>query len=181
MTTFPVSDDLRRWSERAGYVFFGATDPGTVRLNDSGGEIVNYLRQNVDGWTVLTRSGRGAAEEFELATATDAMMERYLWGDLGDGVRSLMRLPNLAYPTKPEDIAPGYYVGEYDETLNLRTLFDPSGKPVARAAGRIGSALNLVLISNYLAAPLDLLIASFEDPAGKPLFELDGPSLHQQR
>jgi hypothetical protein len=169
---FDVPDELKRWAKRAGYIAFRQIDPNTLLYNDSGGEIRRYIRLADDGWLVLTRADRAGPERFEIATASTAIMERYLWGQLGSEVRSVMRLPDIRYPLDPDDIAPGYRIGEDDEAGDLRTLFDPAGQPIVKVGGGFGSARSLVLVSNYLAAPLDALLHSFEDPEGKPLFTL---------
>jgi hypothetical protein len=171
MTIFAVSDELIDWAKRAGYVFPAMTDPGTVMFRDTpGAEIRNYIRLGDEGWLTLTSANRAGGEQFEIACASPFVMERYLWGDLGYEVRSLMHLPPIRYPTQPGEIAPGYWLGAYD-AAGFRTLHNPDHDPVMKAQGDEASVRKLVLASHYLAAPLAALIHSFEDPAGRPLFD----------
>ena len=167
-----LSSDLQEWAGQARFELTPSDPSGAAMFwSAPGGETRFYIRHSDDGWTTLQRSERGGPERFVLATSTRPAMERYLWGLFGVDVRSLRGLPRIETPSEISELAPGYTVSDLDEN-DHRTLIDNDGRAVARARKRTLSLWTLVELSHYLAASVEDIKASYEDPSGRPLFHV---------
>lgn len=158
---FSLSVECVRWAQVARYDWNAAE--GLLR------------RSGEDGYVVLARPA-GRAELMELAddgtrervlyAAAGEVLERFIFGLLGDDVRDDLDLPYLRLPADGADIAPGYRLGPFDK--GSRTLFRGS-QPVAAAPGDLTSVAALVPLSHFLRHPLSELRRSYLDEHGAPL------------
>ncbi|KRE26932.1 hypothetical protein ASG82_10530 [Mycobacterium sp. Soil538] len=75
----------------------------------------------------------------------------------------------MRIPTKPDSLAVGYHLGEADDD-GFRTLFDAQDNIVATAQGDLNAVSTLVKLSHLVSSSLVDIIASYQDPEGRPLF-----------
>ena len=163
-----LSSDLTQWAALAGFSLTPDDGTGAAMFwSDPGGEIRYYVRRSTDDTFVLSSAERTLAEQFELSGTSVEIIERYLYGVFGADIRSLRDLPRLALPTKQDQVAEGYALGELDSE-GYRSLSNSSGL-VAQARGRLSSTSNLTELSHLLSAAVTDIRASFEDPRGCPL------------
>ena len=169
MTTSPVlSDAILEWARRAGYELSVDDDSGATKLwSNPGGEIRYFVRQQHDGWLVLTRASRGGGEELKLRAASPKVLEYALCGVFGDAIRVALGMRALRTPWGASDVAPGWAVIEQAD--NEWVLNDPSGSPNAVAQGSTSALMELVPLSNYLQLSMAELQASFLRDNGAPL------------
>ncbi|MCV7136594.1 hypothetical protein H7J06_26865 [Mycobacterium hodleri] len=132
-------------------------------------------RPGEDGYAVLARPD-GRAELVQLAddgtservlyAADRVVLERYLFGLLGDDIRDDLDLPFLDLPAGEANTADGYHLGPFQ--AGSRTLFRGS-EPVAAAPGELTSVAALVPLSHLLALSLADVRRSYLDEQGAPL------------
>ncbi|CAN5732788.1 hypothetical protein BH09ACT8_BH09ACT8_58710 [soil metagenome] len=132
-------------------------------------------RPGEDGYAVLARPD-GRAELMQLAddgtservlyAADREVLERYLFGLLGDDIRDDLDLPYLDLPAGEADTADAYHLGPFE--AGSRTLFRGS-EPVAAAPGELTSVAALVPLSHLLALSLADVRRSYLDEQGAPL------------
>jgi hypothetical protein len=169
MTTPPeLSDAVLEWARRAGYELTVDQESGALILwSNPGGEIRYFVRQQDDGWLVLTRASRGGDEKLKLRAASPKALEYALTGVFGDAVRAALGMRALRTPWGPSDLAPGWAVSEQAD--NEWILNDPSRNPIAVAEGSPSALMELVPLSNYLQLSMANLQASFLSDDGAPL------------
>ncbi len=163
-----LSPALVEWARAAGYAMTrGNHSWATVLWSDPGGEIRFYIRARFDGNFVLTSTERASEERFDLAAPAVATLERQLFGILGSTARSRKGLPRLRSPIAREAVATDYRITDHD-TDGVRNLTDKHGRTIASARDDYA----LVQLSHLVSHPLADVIASYEDPEGRPLFRV---------
>ena len=170
MTTAPTfSADLLQWARRAGYALTPSDSSGAAILwSDPGGETRYYTRQGDDGWLMLTRASRGGGEQFTLRASSMGVLERYLFGVLGDVIRDDEGLPILRSPWAESDVAVGYNLSPISED-GFMTLRRADSTALAVAQGKTTGLLELVPLSQYLRLNISELKDSFLSEDGAPL------------
>lgn len=171
MTAPMVSPQLIAWAATAHYAFTPQDHSGAALFwTDPGGETRLYLRRVADDY-VLTQADRASEEHFQLSSPQMDTMERYLYSEFGWDVRLYKQLPRLKTPSKATEIANGYRIDDPDPD-GFRVLYDSKGNRVATARGRVDGLSTLVELSHLVSSPLEDIIASYQDPDGRPLFRV---------
>lgn len=118
------------------------------------------------GRAELVQLDDDGTSERVLYAADAEVLERYLFGLLGDDIRDDLDLPYLDLPADEADTAHGYRLGAVDN--GSRTLFR-GREPVAAAPGELSSLATLVPLSHFLGLTLGDLRRSYLDEQGAPL------------
>ena len=164
-----VSDDLTKWAAMAGYSLTPEDHSGAALFwTDPGGAMRFYIRSPAKDSYIVSSAERALPEQFDLFGTSMKVIERYLFGVFGSGVRSRRMLARLIIPTKQVQLAPGFSLDEPDAE-GFRYLLDSNGL-VAKARGRVTSISTLTKLSHLLSSDLPDVQASYEDPEGRPLF-----------
>lgn len=162
------SPALVEWARAAGYAMTrGDHSRATVLWSDPGGETRFYIRHRFDGAYVLTSSQRASVEYFELATTALETLERHLFGLFGSSSRYAKRSAFLRLSTDPRAVAADFGITHNDADGFFR-LTNEEGRTIASARNEY----KLVELSYLLTHPLADIIASYEDPEGRPLFRV---------
>lgn len=112
------------------------------------------------------------SSELLLFAARVEVLERFVFGLLGDDIRADLDLPFLDLSWSAGDVADGYVVGEL--VKGFRTLSKVGGGPVAASRGEAVSLSRLVPLSHFLSLSVPALKASFLDSDGRPLLANGG-------
>ena len=162
-----ISADLVGWAELAGYSY--AREGDAILLYSSGGETCYYIRRDHDRdpWIIVTESDRGGGEEFVVAAASQAILEKYFWNDFGFDIRMARRQPRLVFPTKPEELPSGYLIEELNDRL---VLTDSRGALIARGRNSSTGRSLLVELAAIVGYSAQELKESYLNPDGKPIF-----------
>ncbi|OKH73288.1 hypothetical protein EB72_19350 [Mycobacterium sp. SWH-M1] len=167
-----LSQSLTEWARAAGYTLTRDDHSrATILWSDPGGETRFYVRRRFDGDYVLTSSQRASFERFELAAPGLETLERHLFGLYGSYARSRKRLARLRSPNHPENVATGFRVTEKD-AYDFCRLTDEEHRLIACAHGGSTGISTLVKLSHLVSHSLADIIASYEDPQGRPLFHV---------
>lgn len=110
-------------------------------------------------------------EEPILFAAEIAVLERYVFGILGDDIRDDLALDELRLPWTTKDVAPGYVLSGMDR--GWRTLSRRGSGPIAASRDETLSLVRLVPLSQFLTLTVDEVKRSFLHEAGRPLL-VDG-------
>ncbi|WP_194163779.1 Imm61 family immunity protein [Mycolicibacterium sp. P1-5] len=112
-------------------------------------------------------------EQFEVASISASLIERWIVAYLARSIRSLSGLPRLAHPRTAADISVGYSFGMQRFLDKDRyVLVDPQGPLTAVVSGgKLTGTMQVVYLSVLASNTLDVLEQSFMDPEGKPLLE----------
>lgn len=107
-------------------------------------------------------------EEHELGAVSMPVVERYLLARLGGSVRGAHGLPPIRAPFELAELRPGYRIGKMVFAGRERSSpLDRSGQALATT-----SVHDLVELSHYLDASVDVIRQSLLDPDDKPLFSV---------
>lgn len=158
---FSLSVTCVRWAQLARYEW--NSDEGLLRRPGDAGYAVLARKA---GRAELVQLDDDGTSERVLYAADGEVLERYLFGLLGDDIRDDLDLPYLDLPADEADTADGYRLGALDH--GSRTLFRGS-EPVAAAPGELSSLTALVSLSHFLGHSLDDLRRSYLDERGAPL------------
>lgn len=174
MAALEISQRLEKWATLAGYTLTpGAhTDDGRPILWSKGGEVRYFIGVSRTGWFVVTSSDRLGPENLELAAPTWETIEKYFFGMFGRLIRLGLRLPRIPMPKNRDELRPGFELGiQSFDHCDRFTLIGPDKTTVAIGSGDdVSDATTLVLLSLYLTASEDDIIASSTDPDGQPLY-----------
>lgn len=168
-TSVDLTPDLRAWIRRAGLDMLDGsqTQDGRTVIWNASGE-VRFFIDLVDDWYVITSSDRMGPETYDFAAKSMPIIEKYLYGNFGDSVRSGMHLPYIRAPFDRDELRPGYTIGKQLFAGRERhALIDRAGSVVA-----ITSVDRLVALSHYLDVNVEVIKNSFLTLDGKPLFTL---------
>lgn len=168
-----ISEALIDWAANAGMNYSVFESSGAACFANGGGEYRYYIRESTadPGWYVVTRASRNESEWFVFSANDLASVEKYFWVSFGADIRTVQRLPRLAFPTEPEDVAGGFAVKFSGDGESV--LVDRAGKPIVRAGGDdITDIFLLVMMSYCLGVSAGDLKRSFSDPNGKPVFPI---------
>lgn len=172
------SAELLSWARRGGYALTTSDRPRTAILwSDPGGEVRYFLRQQEDGWYVLTRASRDGDEQFVLAGVSRDIVERHLFGIFGSILRDQLGLPFLRKPWNPSDLAASYSLSDISEDGH-RVLLREGAGPIAIARERTTSLINLVPLSHFLQLNTLQLEEAYLSVDGFPLLEGDSYAPH---
>jgi Immunity protein 61 len=163
-----LSTDLQAWLRLAGLEMIqgSRTDDGRTIIWNKGGES-RYFIDMIDGWCVITSSDRMGPEAYSFAAESMPVIEKYLYGQFGGVVRG-EDLPSIRAPFKRDELRPEYSIGKQLFAGRERhVLIDQSEKVLA-----IAGVEDLVELSYYLDASVDVIKSSYLAPDGKPLFTL---------
>lgn len=164
-----LSPDLQCWIRLAGLDMIPGSQnhDGRTIIWNKGGEVRDFIGV-ADGWCVITTSDRMGPETYEFSAESMPIIEKYLYGKFGGIVRSGRNLPSIRVPFNRDELRPGYTIGTRMFAGRERhTLIDSAGKVVA-----IAGVEDLVELSHYLDASVDVIKDSYLAPDGKPLFTL---------
>ena len=165
-----LSPDLIEFARIVGYAVTPNDHSGAACLwTDPGGKIRFYVRQRFDSHSIITRGERGSDEHFELGSPTLDAVEHHLLTLCGSDSRSRKRVPRLRLPRDLNDIAKGFRISDEDPD-GFCTLIDADDHVIAFDYGGIVGTSKLVTLSHLVSHPLADIIASYEDPEGRPLF-----------
>jgi hypothetical protein len=169
VTIIEVSEELVTWAARAGYGR-SAEDGSSASIfwTNPGGELRYYIREAGDGWNVLTFATRSSPEQFELATVSMPILEKYLYSLFGADIRQQSGLRRLTIGTKRDFIADDCALSELDGE-GYRTLLYRDD-PVARATDPVSSVSKLTKLSQLLAVSIEEIEAAYLSEDGAPLF-----------
>lgn len=167
-----LSQDLVEWARAAGYALTADSQSGAAILwSDPGGETRFYVRRRFDGVFVLTSSQRASREYFQLGAPTLDTLERHLVKVFGSSIRYRKRLPFLRLPAGAGSLAAGFLISDKNPD-GFCTLVDGDARVVAFGHGGSTGVSRLKMLSHLVSNPLPDLIASYEDPQGRPLFSV---------
>ncbi|SOK27508.1 Immunity factor for TNT [Mycobacterium simulans] len=170
-----ISRELEKWGELAGYTLTPGfrSDTGRAVFWASLGEIRLLIGKNESGWIIITDSDRMGPEHFVLAAPSMTAIERYLFGKFGRAIRSKRGLRRVRVPISREEISTGFSIDTRQfEGVDRLALIASDGSTVAIGSGDpISGTADLVKLSVYLTATIDEIVASCNDPDGKPLFK----------
>lgn len=131
-----------------------------------------WIRSRAGGRVELTETEPDSDIEEPILFAADiAVLERYVFGILGDDIRDDLALDELRLPWTPKDVAPGYVLSGMDG--GWRTLSRRGSGPVAASRDETLSLVRLVPLSQFLTMTVDEVKRSFLHEAGRPLL-VDG-------
>jgi len=164
-----LSADLVSWAELAGFTYSHVDD--AAMLYSSGGETCYYIRSvdNGSAWLDVTETDRGGDDEqFIFSAASLDILERFFWVKFGFSIRMSRHLPRLVFPTKIEEIPPGYEVKA--ESNAMLILVDAEGLALARSRNSSSGTFLLVKLASVLGFSVEDLRASYLHPDGHPIF-----------
>lgn len=160
------------WAGTAGFAVATYDDAVTLRPGAGHGGSWYQIRDRGRGRVELTEIDEDGAENSDLFAAGMDVLERYLLGLLGDGIREDLELGYLELPCTVDAVAPDYVLGPL--TRGYRTLSRADGSPVAAARDETLSLVKLVPLSHFMSHDLESLKRAFLNPAGAPLLRADG-------
>lgn len=168
MTLTEPSAELVARGKFAGYEYARLGE--SFRFSTAGGGTSFYIRpSDVDhGWYTVTESERGAGEDFAFSAACLDVVEKFFWTEFGFAIRMSRSLPSLVFPLRPENVAPGYSLTSAGK--DLVELRYSNTMVIARACGDLTGLSLLVKLSNIICYSQEELRASYQDPAGRPIF-----------
>lgn len=169
MTTVPaISADCLGWAQAAGYSCTADEATGTAILHSAGPEPTRYyIRRRARDRIQLTQADD--SDERIILFAVDTMvLERHLYGILGDDIRDDLSLPYLDLPWTEADLASGFQISAAD-SRGYRTLSGSGCGPVAAAPDPTMGLLTLVPLSHFLGLSPRQLRQSFLSESGEPL------------
>lgn len=112
------------------------------------------------------------AERLVLFVAEVEVLERYLFGLFGDGIRAEVDLRYVELPWDRESLAAGYEIDDASPSYQILTA--PGRGPVAAVPRSEVGLLALVPLSHFLGWSLAALKRSFLDEDLRPLLSADG-------
>lgn len=161
-----LSSECVGWARAAGYSY-SVEDEGAVLRCDTG-PTRYFIRRRGPDRLELTVLSDGEAEQPVLFVSSVEVLERYLFGMFGDGIREDLGLSQLDLPWRREDLASGYALSD-DMVRGYRTLSRTGVGPVAAVPDPTLSLLALVPLSHFLGYNLAALKQSFLSHDGAPL------------
>ena len=172
MTIETIASGIVEWAGvlGLGYVVNDAGD--SVLIHTPGGETRWYLRA-IDGEFFVGTGQRSADEFFEVATATEEDVEKYLVSAVGPSLRAelLPQAPRVAPPVRSEDLAPEFTLEPANDGTTHGILLE-GGKYRARFSS-FTTPMYAVRFSHYANASVEDIRASYVDEFGKPVFTVD--------
>lgn len=170
-----ISAALQGWAQLAGYTLTPGrvTDDGRAIFYNEGGEVRYFIESRSDTWFVVTESDRMGQEYLVLAARSLDVVEKYFFGVFGSTVRSRRGLPEVRLPSSADDVGDGFTLDDLEfDGRRCRGLIDPAGRVVAVSSGdTLSGTWELAPLWLYLTAADDEIMQSFQDPAGRPLFD----------
>jgi hypothetical protein len=161
------------WASTAGFIIDAHGDATILRPTPGHDSTSWYqIRDRGKGRIELSEIDGDGDEYTELFAAGMDVLERYLIGLLGDGIRDDLDLDYLDLPWTAEFVAPGYRLGPF--TRGYRTLSRTDGSPVAAARDETLSLVKLVPLSHFMAHDVETLKRTFLSPTGSPLLAAGG-------
>jgi hypothetical protein len=169
-----VTSSLEEWGARAGYSLTPASRAHDRRALfwSAGGEVRLFVASRDDGWFEITRSDRLGEEHFKFAATSMSIIEKYLFGNFGQSIRSNRHLPPLPMPKSTDEASAGFSIEKRQfDGVDRWTLVSPDGSVAGViGGGKLIATGSLVELSWYLSATTNDIMASCLDPAGRPLF-----------
>jgi hypothetical protein len=168
-----LGDGILGWARLAGYGWDAETGALMTRLDGCHTQISVHeatngrmeLREDVDGDSRML-----------LYALNLHVVERHLYGLLGDDIRAQLDLPFLELPASATDLAGGYSLGT--PATGFQTLIQTGRGPVAAAPWPGPSLGTLVPLSHLLDLRISDLKQAFLHQDGEPL--LDGGRYRRQ-
>lgn len=167
-----LSDDCLDWARIAGYEQVVDESSGITILRSAGSPTRYYIRTRGRGRLELSETTEETNPRPLLFTASNDVLERYLYTLFGDDVRDECALPFLELPWATEELASGYRLSDMQRGYRILSRHDNT--PVAAAPDPVLSLVALVPLSHILGISTSELKASFRHPHGAPLLDSDG-------
>jgi hypothetical protein len=171
------TNEFREWIESEGGIRIEERPGCGAAIVVPGGETIHYFTRIDNGWIRVSKSERGADPSWLFEAATIGYAEKRLGLERGETFRLEKGLPRLFLREWRTPSAPGKATRAVDimreGMLRHReeTLLD--GKPVFSFTRDLNHDRSPAAGATWWAdRPLHLIIESFKDPTGQPLFEV---------
>jgi immunity protein 61 of polymorphic toxin system len=169
-----VSSSLQEWAALAGYTLTPASTShdGRALFWSAGGEVRLFLESRDDSWFIVTRSERLGEEHFEFAATSSSTIDKYLFGNFGQSIRSNRGLPVIPAPKSLSEISAGFSIEtrQFDGKERLALIAPDGSIAGVSSGGKLIATASLIELSLYLNATIEDIMASCLDPEGKPLY-----------
>lgn len=172
MSVEAVASGIVEWAEPLGLGYLINDAGDSALIYTPGGETRWYLRA-INGEFFVGTAQRSAEEQFEVATASEDHIAKYLLNAVGPSVRAelLPQAPRIAPQVRLEDLAPGFTLLPANDGSPHGLLLE-NGEYRARFSSYT-TAMYAVRFSQYANASVDDIKASYSDEFGKPVFTVD--------
>lgn len=161
-----LSADCLGWARTAGYECSCDAAGDTLMLSSDLGTRL-YVRVRARGRLELSQSVDGEDPCPVLYASSLEVLERHLYGVMGDEIRDEVCLPHLELPWAKESLARGYMVS--DMQRGYRILSRDGRGAVAAAPDPVFSLVTLVPLSHLLGLDAEEIRRSYLAEDGAPL------------